>query len=347
MANSVESSSNNKKPDSGSKGTLAPPEERFWKRYSPHHEFSISSSASTALHVVGIAVLILGAALLARLGFGARPVEVQPIVIAGGGGDPHGKEGPNTGTGHEPEVINTPNPESVAKAEAPKEELKAPEKEVTPILPPTDQTAARQIEDPGSTLMSIDKGARDKMNAPIARGNRSKGKGGTGEGGGKGKGKGTGTGDLQGPGKINVEQREKRQLRWTMTFNTRDGEDYLRQLHALKAILAIESPSGEYLVIEDLRKRPVVPVAKSLSEINRIYWIDDRPESVRSLARGLQMPPPTRFIALFPLELEQELLRKELAYHGLREEDIGETRFQVRATGRSYEPFVVSQSKAH
>jgi hypothetical protein len=345
MADSSESS-NNKKPDSASKSsTLAPPEERFWKRYSPHHEFSISSSASTAVHVIGFAVLILGAALLARLGFGARPVEVASIVIAGGGGDPHGKEGPNTGTGHEPEVINSPNPEPVTKAEAPKEELKAPEKETTPILPPPDKSNVRPIEDPGSTLMSIDKAARETMNAQMARGNRSKGKGGPGEGGGKGKGKGTGTGDLQGPGKINVEQREKRQLRWTMTFNTRDGEDYLRQLQALKAMLAIEGPNGEYLVIEDLRKRPVVPVARSLSEINRIYWIDDRPESVRSLARGLQMPAPPRFIALFPIELEQDLLRKELAYRHLAEDDIAETRFQVRATGRGYEAFVVYQSK--
>ena len=57
------------------------------------------------------------------------------------------------------------------------------------------------------------------------------------------------------------------------------------------------------------------------------------------------MPTPTRFVAFFPIELEQELLRKELSYRNVPEDDIKETRFQVRHTGRGYEPFVVEQTK--
>src|SRR5262245_40269154 len=42
--------------------TKAPPEERFWKRYSPHHEFPLSGSASTAIHIV--AIVLVGLLLL-------------------------------------------------------------------------------------------------------------------------------------------------------------------------------------------------------------------------------------------------------------------------------------------
>ena len=132
-----------------------------------------------------------------------------------------------------------------------------------------------------------------------------------------------------------------------MTFNTRDGNDYLRQLQSLKAILAIKNADGQYLVFEDLRRRPAVPVVKpDLKDINRIYWIDDRPESVKSLARALGIEPPSQFIAFFPIGLEQELLNKELDYQHLAEDQIHDTRFQVRRAGAAYHPFVVEQTRA-
>jgi hypothetical protein len=345
---SAPNNSSEKKTKSASTSSLAPPDERFWKRYSPHHEFPISSSASVMIHVLGLAVLVAGALLLAKLGFGGHPVEVTPIVIAGGGGDPNGTPGPNTGSGHEKEVINEPKPETPEKAETPKETLKAPEKEPTPILPTAEKESTRTIEDPKSTLMSLSKEAREGVKAAIARGNRSKGKGGTGEGGGKGAGKGTGTGDLSGPGKLDVTQREKRQLRWEMAFKTLDGNDYLRQLKALGAILAIDAADGQYLVIEDLSRRPVTPVTKDVAELNRIYWIDDRRDSVMGLARALGLRQiPARIIAFFPIELEQDLLRKELAYRNVPEDEIDKTWFKVVPTRHGYEPLVDRQTTLH
>jgi hypothetical protein len=344
MATSADSS-NNKKARTAAKDPQAPPEERFWKRYSPHHEFSISSSSSLVLHILAFGVLILGGILIA-LGSRNRPVEVSPIVIAGGGGSRDGSPGPNTGSGNEKELLEDSKPEPEKKVETSKEEFKPVESKPAPILPPPDEKSTRTIEDTSSTLLSIGEGTRQKLNKALGRGNLSKGKGGPGEGGGKGKGKGTGTGDLEGPGTFNNEQRAKRQLRWTMTFDTRDGDDYLRQLQYLKAILVVESSDGQYLVFEDFRRRPAVPVVKAdLKDINRIYWVDDRPESVRSLARALQIEPPARFVAFFPIELEKELLKKELEYRHLTEDDIQETRFRVRRTGGGYHPVVVEQTR--
>jgi hypothetical protein len=146
-------------------------------------------------------------------------------------------------------------------------------------------------------------------------------------------------------GKLTIHQ--QRLLRWVMVFNIRQPEDYARQLQDLKAILAIpiSGKDKEFLVIDDLSKRPAKPKARDVTQIDRIYWRDDRPESVSSLARVLGIvPAPPYFIAFFPAELEKKLLDRELAYAGGKPEGmIDETRFEIRSTAKGYEPFVVDQ----
>ncbi len=51
---------------------------------------------------------------------------------------------------------------------------------------------------------------------------------------------------------------------------------------------------------------------EDLAQIQRIYWIDDKPQSAQGLAS-----PPRFFAAFFPETAEQELLRMELAYANL------------------------------
>ncbi len=172
-----------------------------------------------------------------------------------------------------------------------------------------------------------------------------KGKGGPGVGGGEGGGTGPGTGNDVGPG-TGKNKREPRVLRWTLIFNTRDGNDYANQLAGLGAILAIPSPKDPnvYLVIENLNERPVKPRQEELASIKRIYWVDDKAASVSSLARTLGLPgAPPHVVAFFPESLEADLLAMELRYRGLREEQIKETRFEIRRTGGVYRPVVVSQ----
>jgi serine/threonine protein kinase len=161
-----------------------------------------------------------------------------------------------------------------------------------------------------------------------------------GEGPGVGSGKGGSTRLVTG----NSEKRAKRPLRWTLIFNTRDGEDYKKQLQAFGAILAVPDPRNptKYLVIRDLDWPE--PKAEDLTRIERIWWIDDKPQSVQSLAGALNLQPPPHFVVYFPERVERDLLEKELTYCGRKESEITETRFEVRrGPGGKYEAFVLTQ----
>ena len=212
------------------------------------------------------------------------------------------------------------------------------------IKPPDDTRMINEDLEMGKKLTALGQQVRDRINA-LQQGVASKGVGGTGQGGGKGSGVGPGVGEGTGPGSGTITKRQERQKRWTMIFNIRDPEDYARQLNALGAVLAIPgSHEGEYLVIEDLSKRPAVARPRSISDINRMFWIDDKPDAVEPLFRALRYQTiPSYFVAFFPVELEKELLRKELEYKHLPEDKIEETKFQIRRTGGSYEPVVSAQ----
>jgi hypothetical protein len=118
------------------------------------------------------------------------------------------------------------------------------------------------------------------------------------------------------------------------------------QLSALGAILAFEHPNGSIKVVKDLRRRPVKLESEDIKKLNRIIWTDYKPQSVEGLARALGLDfVPKKFDALFPHEVELELLRKELAYHNKREDEIYETRFRivVPGRGRPYDIIVTDQ----
>src|SRR5437868_11522998 len=71
---------------------LVPPDEQFWKRYSPHYEFPLSSVSSFALHllVVGLAALLCMLPIFNRED---KPMELEEVTwdtAGGGGGSPSG-----------------------------------------------------------------------------------------------------------------------------------------------------------------------------------------------------------------------------------------------------------------
>lgn len=345
MAESIVSTNHAVKPAKPGKGRK-PPDERSWQRYTEHYEFPISSAGSVVLHGLAIGLLVLGGILAAKLGFNNDVPPIETINIGGGGGNPEGVgNGPGVGVvpaGEETAQQTKPPPKVVAET-APREELKPAENKAEPLLKENDPTATRTTEDVSAVvgqLSEIGKRARERIAGQVA----GKGRGGSGEGGGRGKGKGTGRGDLEGPGNAKITQRDKRQLRWTMLFDTPNGRDYLVQLDALGAILAVPAPDGGYLVIRDLLKKPVEPKPEDLATLDRIYWIDDRPSSVASLAKTLGIATPDHIAVFFPVKLEQELLDKELRrFRGKNEDDILETRFRVRKTRSGYEIEVMSQ----
>jgi hypothetical protein len=132
-----------------------------------------------------------------------------------------------------------------------------------------------------------------------------------------------------GPGQ-QKQPHQQRLLRWALAFDTRDGEEYARQLDALGAILAVPDRDNQYRVLRDLKHRPAKGEVEDLTRVRRVFWVVNKPESIATLAKALQLRPvPDHIIVLFPEKVEQELVKKELAYRGLSEDDIRETRFKI------------------
>lgn len=336
------------------KPQLVPPEERFWKHYSPHQEFPLSTGSSVLLHLLAAGLLAL-AAIYIHSGFTKPkrdvPLDVVRLDLGGSGGKPDGA-GDGPGAGHGPENVQQGEP-STAKP-GPVVEPR-PDLKVAANTPPRidfSDNAKRFIRENNTTAMAPFRRLNDSVRRKLHDGlNPGKGAGGPGKGGGEGSGTGTGAGKTTGGGKLDLNEREKRMLRWTMTFRTDTGPDYLNQLRGLGAILAIpiaEGPSPEFRIVRNLRPGARL-LEEDLAKINRIYWVDEDPKNVGMIMSALGHPElrPSRFIAFMPLALEKKLFEMEHTYlkkrhPGATENDIHETKFNVRRTRSSYEPYLVS-----
>src|SRR5207237_10644376 len=114
---------------------LMPPAPSFWHRYSPHHEFPLSLSSSGVAHVTVLGLLVLGGILAARWER-ENNVEVDAIVIAGGGGQPNGVGTQTTGPNLH-EAVPDPNslPDNQPKPEVtPPETLKTTDTSPKPLI---------------------------------------------------------------------------------------------------------------------------------------------------------------------------------------------------------------------
>jgi hypothetical protein len=337
-----------------------PPEDTVWKHYSPHYELPLSMTTSAAVHAILFVLIITGvfAFLAVVWATNKQPPPFTGMIDAGGGGNPdgdghsRGDRDPLAGPERKEAAPDRERPEE--RSDQPKVDVKfepvAVAREKFPELK-DDPSADEVFASPTEALKRLEKvgsKARKKLMEGLQPG---KGKGGSGRDGGKDKGVGRGEGPGVGPGKGGiVNERVKRALRWTMLFNTRDGRDYRKQLADLsanmpeKTIIAVPQPDGQYLVFRDLAQEPPVGRIEDIAEIKRIFWVDEKPESVQSLASamGIHRPPPY-MVVFFPEDLERKLLRLELNYGGRTEEQIQETRFQIVNRGGLYEPVVVGQ----
>ncbi|HZY85739.1 MAG TPA: hypothetical protein VFE78_12970 [Gemmataceae bacterium] len=326
-------------------------DERFWKRYSPHGELPLSGAGSFALHALIVGFLVLWAVYLAA--YFSKPSRNLPVesvrLDLGGGGGSRSGEGDNKGIGHGAEAVanGQENPQQGNKEEAPARPDLTPA-EVKDLSLKFDNETVRVIQK-GPDSMKAFARLNDSVRRKLSDGlNPGQGRGGSGSGGGRGSGTGTGEGAGRGEGKLNLNKREKRMLRWSMSFNTRTGDDYIRQLRGLGAILAVPVKEGnppEYKIIRDLSKRPAQLLDEDLSQIKRIYWIDDKPRSVMEVMNVLQIRlRPSHFVAFMTIDLEQKLFELERDYKGLAEDRIHETRFRIVESAGTYRPEVMDQT---
>lgn len=300
-------------------------EVKFWRRYSPHHELPLSGAVSVVLHALLIALLFLAGVLVIR-SQDTGPLEIGTVVIGGEAGD--GGEVVDNAAPERREAGRRVAPAAVEPRPpaSPDKILEVPQPEAVPVRP-ADDAARRITEDAGRTVGQLAERTRELRDRLLKQGL-------PGSPGGK-----------KGPPQGRMDTLIRRIDRWVLTFETRNGSDYLRQLEALGAILAIPLEGDRYLVIRDLKQRPVRGNIENAADIQRIFWIDDKPESVRSLAGALQLEQmPARIVAFFPDQLEDELLRKELAFRNRREEEIRRTYFRLDRRGGRFEPVVVDQT---
>ena len=325
----------------------APPEEEFWQRYSPHHEFPLSSATSIALHVLILALLAVAGWWIIRMGSArSLPLADVPVYLEQGGGDGPGQGGIGPGGDR-----RNPLFEDVGRNERkdPDRPVDPPQNRLVPppvVLPrpPKDDADLRQLfkesDQAKIELERITNANREKFRQASRR---------NGQPGPGGKDKDKGPGNGPGPGGLGTpEERDERLGRWVMVFDTYSGDDYARQLDSLGAYLGVPHKDGEkvsYLIIRDLHARPATGKFEDLADIGRIHWTDSKRESIAPLCQALGIRPvPDHDLAFFPEELERKLLRLELQYKGLREDQIRETRFKIRKTADGHEPVVIEQT---
>jgi hypothetical protein len=344
------------KPNSTPKTTqpLIPPDEKFWQRYSPHHEMLMSGLGSFTLHLLILGGLILAGVLglFALLNKPEPQMEIAAMGLPGLPGTPGLPGGGGGGPGEPGDPANSNNQaktESVNPNESPKPS--GPEIEAVPLAKVSPLNLAELPNDPTiyafadneavQSLKDMSKAARQKLVEGLrdsdgpTRNSPSKTGGNPGVNGAGGQG---------GDGAAKMNNSIKRVLRWTMLFNTRDGVDYINQLAAMGAIIAIPQDGGsQYLVVRNLKK-PAEAKTEDVGTIRLIWWIDDRPESVRSLAEGLNLKQvPPHFVAFFPKELENKLVELEFRHRGLKEEQIQSTSFRIERAGNTFVPVVLQQ----
>jgi len=314
------------------------PDEEFWQLYSPNFEMPIG-------WVAGILVVaLMFAAVVAIVALANREADKAgvPIILSPDGGLDDEGDGKLGGGGQE-------NPKVIADFNTPvtKEDISAvlPDNLTLPEVK-DELTKKFQAEDPDSQVAFTDKNAavygglgqelRDKL---------------LGIGGTKGSGGGPGSGDgpnQPGEGGKGANGTRARSLRWVLLFKTYSGRDYLDQLGAIGAEVAVPLPpdNKELLLFRNL-KNPGRGERMTQDQLIRLsgqmQFSDIKRESVRSVSEALGLDfTPNSFWAFFPRGAEDELAKLEKGYNNLQPEAIAETKFRVEIVGGRYR-FVVSE----
>jgi hypothetical protein len=323
-------------------------DDRIWINYSRRRALPISVSTSAVVHITIIAAILLGFLSL----FGRNEptlVEFEPVIIAeapgGGAGGTDAQSGFGEPTKPPADVAGVVAPQSRLPLKIPNEPLPEVKREqpTEPVSTPTDHDPRSPLERRFDNLPQV------TSVRPLLKGLLEGPPGKTGIGHGAGKGIGTGPGVGEGDGSAGrLTQKQKRQLRWTLLFSVRGSADYLDQLSRMKAIIGVQYQDKSIKLITNLRQRPA-QLESGDRVPDRIFWMDDNPEGVRSMAEELGIKPvPWRVIAFFPANLEDELLRKEKAF-GKRfgresEDDFQETVFRVDERYGNIDISVIQQS---
>jgi hypothetical protein len=353
---------------------LLPPDERFWKRYSPHHEFPLASTTSVFLHGLVIGILAVGgvAFFLHDNDDGTGPVRsdvvspADPSVFGGPEGAPAGEPGlpgdkltempggppgapdlgpvPDGSSSELPEIASIP---SASLDPLPSESIfdtpdnlstkfDALGKKLDPAKSPG---AAPSSKKPGSGGTGNPTG-RDGKNGPGGSGTGTKRPGPGGDGR---------------PGHRKATEQEIKAARWRFEL-AGSPKEHADKLDKSGVIVAVPDPKARnldiktvpLLLITDMKRRPVTLKAGALEDYrDSVKWSNREPASIRGLAQELQLGfEPAYIVLLLPKDRElkmADLERRFAESRGVNVAFVQETVFEFQQVNGVYEPHVTRQ----
>ena len=316
------------------------PDEEFWQLYSPNFEMPIG-------WVAGILVVaLMFAAVVAIVALANREPDQAgvPIILSPDGGFDDEGDGKLGGGGQE-------NPKVIADFDTPvtKEDISAVLPDNLTLPEVKDEFNKKvQAEDPDSQVAFSDAKAAAYAGLSVDIQKKMLGIGGK-----KGSGGGPGSGDgpnQNGDGGKGANGSRARSLRWVLVFRTNSGRDYLDQLAAIGAEVAVPiPPDNKELILFKNLKNPGKGERMTQDQLIRLsgqmQFSDIKRESVEAVTDALGVNfRPSSFWAFFPKGAEDELAKLEKGYNNRQPEDIAETKFRVEMVGGRYR-FVVSEQK--
>ena len=345
------------------KEPLLPPDESFWQRYSPHHEFPLAAMTSFFIHGLVFGVMGLGALgilwyLFQDAGESRKPPSMDVVQISGGGDGFEGLGGeaglPGTADAKTEAVPDAPAkveavPETAADLkDAPRVEFDIPE--VGPIEPKTDLDSLLSNLEKDAAIQAKKETPVKKSMKVVSSGTGNQGTGGmSGAGGGPGKGiRGSGLG-VGGPGGRKATKAEVYAWRWHFELYG-GGKEHVDKYIAMGVTVALRHPNGSLFFIQDLRRRPVELQLGNLDKYkDAVKWQNVSPVSLLNLAKELGLRfEPVQAIMLLPVDREQRMADEELRFArklGIPVSEIEKTVFDFQLRGGQFEPVVLNMFK--
>jgi hypothetical protein len=295
----------------------------FWERYSPNGELPWSSAMSLGVFTI---LLLLPIVLIAP--FAQRDPTPPAVDVLYVGEDQNAPLGDGEEFDAEVAMGTTePEPADELPAEVTVDEVAKIEEEE---LPPPEVAPADQgeevIEQTAVAQSALDRlsQARSQLDSNLNQGAP--------EGGRAGGGGGTGT-----------TGRGARVARWVLHFDTESSHHYLAQLDGLGAEIAFPAVGNRWQYFVNVGSPQRRSEIRDLGGESRLYWVDEKPQSIGGVAQVLGIPMPPFMIVFLPVRLEDRMLEMELAYKNLAEDQILRTDFHVIQRGASYDVRVTSQ----
>lgn len=302
------------------------PEPSIWQKYSSRNEFPLSVLSSISIHLL----IIMGIIALLAIGFifpqfGKTVTEMdkgnmQLDVIPGG-----------STMGDAGEDANT---------EKAKFQFDLNKIEAEPNLFDLDPTSL----DPANRKPTPTNEGTSEAER-LKKFNDAKNTGGEDGGGGNRKGPGDGIG-----------QHQMRTNRWIINIRYDEPEVFLRKLQELNVVIIAQKKEDSYLVFDDLknitgvRTETLQGINQKANQMKRAFYVDRNRASCYAFGEAAKLDFLPQMLLLFiPQELEQQMLKAELAHANLSERDVMaqglKTKFEITRPGTEFVIKVISQGK--